>query len=192
MSSSPLGGLLGADPARPWPGVARDVDAAEAGIAALSRGRSLLRLGPSIESWPGSGGSFDVVVAPLAVFTSSPDPDDHVLALRKLVQPGGLLVTEELAPPVDLAFVEPTVVNTATVVLSAVTATSGVYRLSSVRLSTGSSSISTYQLRPRSPHDVDEVLGADFALVGRWSDWVGGTVRGARWHVAVHTATSTS
>jgi len=184
MSASLVSEILGFDPRRPWPGVARDVVAAHAGIAELAAGRTVLSLVGESDAWPNQ--SFDVVVAPLGLLTAASNPARHVQRLGELVRPGGLLVTEELAPPGDLVFVEPTVVDISTVVLSAVTATAGLYRLSSIRFTNQSRSVRTCELRPRSAADIDEVLAGRFALVGRWADWAGGSAEGAPWHVAVH------
>lgn len=186
MSASLVSEILGVDPRRPWPGVARDVAAAEVGIAELAAGRSALILCGVSDAWPDAEQSFDVVVAPLGLLTAASDLTQHVRRLGELVRPGGVLVTEELAPPGDLTFIEPTVVDTSTVVLSAVTATAGLYRLSHIRFTDQSRSVRTCKLRPRRAEEIDGVLAAGFTLVGRWADWKGGSAEGAPWHVAVY------
>jgi len=186
MSAGLVSEVLGIDPRRPWPGVARDVVAADAGIAELAAGRTVLSLVGESDAWPDVDQSFDVVVAPLGLLTATSNLARHVQRLGELVRPGGLLVTEELAPPGDLVFVEPTEVDISTVVLSAVTATAGLYRLSSIRFTNQSRSVRTCELRPLRAADIDEVLAGRFALVGRWADWTGGSAEGAPWHVAVH------
>jgi len=186
MSASLVSEILGIDPRRPWPGVARDVAAAETGLAELAAGGTVLSLVGESDAWPDVDQSFDVVVAPLGLLTAASHPAGHIRRFGELVRPGGLLVTEELAPPGDLTFVEPTVVDHFTVVLSAVSAAAGLYRLASVRFTNQSRSVRTCELRPRRPADIDEVLAGRFALVGRWADWMGGLAEGAPWHVAVH------
>lgn len=179
--------LLGADPRRPWPGIARDVVAASAGVAAMSRGRRVVRLGRNPDSWPVADHRADVVFAPLGFLTGSADPTESVDLLRSYLRVGGLCVTEEPAPPIaDSSFVEPVAVEVDHVVLAAVDVAMGTYDLRLVRFDHHGQSVSVAHLAPMAPHEIDELMTAGFVPVGRWANWQGGPADGAPWHVALH------
>lgn len=185
--------FLGADPRRPWPGIARDDVAASTGIAEMSLGRTVVQLGRDPDSWPAADHRADVVFAPLAFVTASENPAECADLLRSYIRVGGLCVTEEPAPPIgDSSFVEPVAIEVDHVVLAAVHVTSGTYHVRLARFGSDGHSVTVAQLSPMTPRQVDDAMDARFAPIGRWATWQGRPATGAPWHIALHRGTGAS
>ncbi len=182
--------LVGADPSWPWPGVRRDVTAAEAGVGSMSQGRRVARLAGEPRRWPEATGDRDVVFAPLGFLTNASKVSSAVAAAVAHAREGGLVVTEELALPAAWSpVVEPVIVDLDRAVLASIDVTGGGFDVALSEFGDGWQRTTTQRVTPIESEVIDAEFGRlGFVLVGRWANWSGASAEGAPWHVAVHRA----